>query len=48
MSDVDILHSEHVVHLSVANEPEITLLFTVGLQFSSMFHNLHVKTLHAP
>ena len=29
MPDVDILHSEHVVHLSVANEPEITMLFIV-------------------
>ena len=28
MSDVDILHSEHVVNLSVANEPEITMPVT--------------------
>ena len=28
MSDVDILPSNHVVHLSVANEPEITMLST--------------------
>ena len=28
MSDVNILHSEHVVHLSVANEPETTMPFT--------------------
>ena len=28
MSDVDILHYEHVVHFSLANELEITMPFT--------------------
>ena len=28
MSDVDILHSDHVVYLSVANKAEITMPFT--------------------
>ena len=28
MPDVDILHSEQVVHLSIANEPELIMPFT--------------------
>ena len=36
MSDVDILHFEHVVHLSVANEPETTMLF-ISASFAVFF-----------